>query len=194
MSLWAGLFFFFSGMFPKEHEMEQTSCFSVSSGPLGCCWGALWAALLADKQVCSGWEPLRHECGGETDPISPGCPGHSSCPPTLLEGLRRRWWWELLLSHGEGEGPWRRQLLPTSGQRDVVLSPRPSTHCCWDHGGWGVTASPQGTKNSSPGWKSSGGSKRTSFLYEPKIQGTGPKQGRMLCSGWKQHHNPTYHP
>lgn len=39
MSLWAR---FFSGLIPKEPELEQTSCLSVSSGALVCCWGVLW--------------------------------------------------------------------------------------------------------------------------------------------------------
>lgn len=33
---------FFSSVIPKEPEMEQTSCFSVRSGALVCCWGVHW--------------------------------------------------------------------------------------------------------------------------------------------------------
>lgn len=41
--------------------MQQTSINSVSSVASVGCWGALWAALLADEQVCSGCEPWRYE-------------------------------------------------------------------------------------------------------------------------------------
>ena len=71
--------------------MEQTSCFSVSSGALGCCWGALWAALLADEQVCSGREPRRCEHGGKIDPVCQHwLPRLQLCPTALPKGLQRR--------------------------------------------------------------------------------------------------------
>lgn len=59
--------------------MQQTSSNSVSSVASVCSQGALWAALLADVQVCSGHE-MEH--GGETDPVSTGC---SFCPTALLK-------------------------------------------------------------------------------------------------------------
>lgn len=115
--------------------MQQTSSNSVSSVASASCWGALWAALLADEQVCSGCEPWRCEHGGETDPVTAGCP---SCPTALLKGLQGKWQWELLLPHGERvRGPW--QLFPVSKQWDIRISPKPSTHSCRHHGGWETT-------------------------------------------------------
>lgn len=81
MSLWEVFFWHNSQGTWNAANIQQECKFSgLSLQP-----GSLWAALLADVQVCSGCEPWRYQHGGETDPVSTGC---SSCPTALLKGLQ----------------------------------------------------------------------------------------------------------
>lgn len=152
---------FFAGMIPKEPEIQQTSSSGVSSiSSPDSCWGALWAALLADEQVCSGCEPWRYEQGGKTDPVSTGC---SSCPSS-----------------------------PERAAGEMAVGAAPAL---WRQGmeGGGQCFTTEHKKNSCLAWIAQKDPK-VSLLSEPKTWHAVSKQGGMLSSVCKQHHNPALPP
>lgn len=176
-SLWAVFFWHDS----KEREMEQTSCFGVSSGAFG---------LLPGSP--SGSSPCRQ--AGVLWLRSPG---------TWAWGWDRpyqRWLPQLQLLHhslferaaeemaaGAAPAPWggRGTLAEAASphQWAVGCCPLPQAQHPFLLGSWrvGVNNSPQGTKNSSPAWKRSGGSK-SFFPVSAKDSGGWPKarQGAQL--------------